>query len=298
MSKYYIGTAGWSYKDWEGIVYPAQKSRDFHALYFLGEYINIVEINSTFYRPPIMRISLSWVKRVERFPGFLFAVKLHQVFTHNRKDFSQKDVEEFKLGIEPLVSAGRLAAILLQFPWSFANTIANMNYLIKLFELFAEFPLALEVRHGSWEDQRFCEVLTEHKIGYVNIDQPLINNSIAPSAIVTHPDFSYVRLHGRNTKDWFRDGAGRDARYNYLYSKGELKEWVERIKKLGTKSGKVFVITNNHYRGQAMANALQIKNMITGDKLDVPKTLLSEYPVLKDLIENIKKGQLDLFNEN
>jgi uncharacterized protein YecE (DUF72 family) len=298
MSKFYIGTAGWSYKDWEGIVYPAQKSRDFHALYFLRQYINIVEINSTFYRPPIMRISLSWVKKVEGFPDFLFAVKLHQVFTHNRKDFSQKEVDEFKLGIDPLVSTGRLAAILLQFPWSFANTISNMNYLIKLFELFSGFPLALEVRHGSWEDARFCELLAEHKVCFVNIDQPLINNSIAPSAIVTHPEFSYVRLHGRNYKDWFRDGAGRDARYNYLYSKGELEDWVERIKNLGKKSAKVFVITNNHYRGQAMANALQIKNMITGDKLEVPNTLLGEYPVLKQLIDDIKRGQLDLFTDD
>lgn len=298
MSKFYIGTAGWSYKDWEGVVYPTQKGRDFHALYFLGQYINIVEINSTFYRPPVMRISLSWVKKAEGFPDFLFAVKLHQVFTHTRKDFSQKEVDEFKLGIEPLVTAGRLAALLLQFPWSFANTIANMNYLIELFELFSGLPLALEVRHGSWADSRFCELLSEHKVCYVNIDQPLINNSIAPSAIVTHPDFSYVRLHGRNYKDWFRDGAGRDARYNYLYSKSELDEWVERIKNLGKKSGKVFVITNNHYRGQAMANALQIKNKITGEKLEVPDTLLAQYPVLKELIDDIKKGQLGLFRDD
>lgn len=298
MPKYYIGTAGWSYKDWENIVYPAQKGSNFHALYFLGQYINIVEINSTFYRPPVMRISLSWVKKVQGFPDFLFAVKLHQTFTHTRKDFSQKDVDEFKLGIEPLVSAGRLAAILLQFPWSFTNTVANMNYLIKLFELFSGLPLALEVRHGTWEDRKFCELLAEHKVCFVNIDQPLISHSIAPSAIVTHPEFAYVRLHGRNYKDWFREGAGRDARYNYLYSKSELVDWVDRIKNLGKNSGKVFVITNNHYRGQAMANALQIKNMLTGEKLEVPNTLLSEYPVLKDLIDDIKKGQLDLFTDD
>ena len=128
MSKFYVGTAGWSYKDWEGVVYPTQKGRDFHALYFLGQYINIVEINSTFYRLPLMRISLSWVKKAEGFPDFLFAVKLHQVFTHNRKDFTQKEVDEFKMGIEPLIAAGRMAAILLQFPWSFANTISNMMF--------------------------------------------------------------------------------------------------------------------------------------------------------------------------
>jgi len=293
--KYFIGTAGWSYKDWEGIVYPSRKGTGFHALLFLGEYINMVEINSTFYRPPVLRVSLSWVKKVEAFPEFLFAVKLHQVFTHNRTDISQKEVDEFKMGIEPLRANGRLGAILIQFPWSFANTVANMHYLIDLFEFFAGYPLALEVRHGTWSDQRFFDILVEHKVCYVNIDQPVIGNSIKPSAIATNPAFSYVRLHGRNYQNWFKEDAGRDARYNYLYSKAELDEWVGRIKKLGKKSGKVFVITNNHYRGQAMANALQIKNMITGDRLDVPETLLKEYPILRNLIEKIRKGQLDLF---
>jgi len=295
--KYYVGTAGWSYKDWEGIVYPIRKGAGFHALRFLSEYINMVEINSTFYRPPVLRISLSWTKKVEEFPEFMFAVKLHQVFTHSRKDASQKDVDEFKMGIEPLRAHDRLGAILIQFPWSFANTVANMHYLVNLFELFADYPLALEVRHGTWSDQRFFDILVEHKVGYVNIDQPVIGNSIAPSTITTNPDFSYVRLHGRNYQNWFKEEAGRDARYNYLYSKSELDDWVERIKKLGKKSDKVFVITNNHYRGQAMANALQIKNMITGDKLDVPETLLDEYPILRNLVEEIKKGQLGLFSD-
>jgi uncharacterized protein YecE (DUF72 family) len=295
--KYYIGTAGWSYKDWEGIVYPRRKGAGFHALLFLGEYINIVEINSTFYRPPVLRVSLSWVKKVGGFPEFMFAVKLHQVFTHNRKDVSQKDVDEFKMGIEPLRANDRLGAILLQFPWSFANTVANMHYLVNLFEMFADYPLALEVRHGTWSDQHFFDILVENRVGFVNIDQPVIGNSIGPSTITTNPDFSYVRLHGRNYHDWFKEDAGRDARYNYLYTKTELDDWVKRIKKLGKKSDKVFVISNNHYRGQAMANALQIKNMVTGDKLDVPETLLKEYPILRDLIEEIKKGQLDLFSE-
>ena len=296
--KYYIGTAGWSYKDWEGIVYPKRKGAGFHALLFLAEYINIVEINSTFYRPPVLRIALSWVKKVESFPEFMFAVKLHQIFTHNRTEVSQKDVDEFKMGIEPLRANNRLGAILIQFPWSFTNTVANMHYLVNVFEMFADYPLAVEVRHGTWSDQRFFDILVEHKVSYVNIDQPVIGNSIQPSTIVSNPDFSYVRLHGRNYQNWFKEGAGRDARYNYLYTKTELDEWVERIKNLGKKSNKVYVITNNHYRGQAMANALQIKNMITGDKLDVPETLLKEYPVLKRLIEKIKKVQLDLFSED
>lgn len=295
MTRFFIGTAGWSYEDWSGIVYPEGKARSFHPLLFLARYINLVEINSTFYRPPVIRISFSWVKKVENYPDFLFSIKLHQIFTHQRKDFSQKEVDDFKTGIDPLRAADRLAAILIQFPWSFVNTILNRDYLIKLFKLFSDYPLALEVRHSSWDNPQFYQILEEYKVCFCNIDQPIFRNSIKPSTITTNPQFSYVRLHGRNYQNWFKEDAGRDERYNYLYNKEELEDWVKRIKDLAKKGEKVYVITNNHYRGQALANALQIKNMITGKKIAIPSLLLEHYPVLKEIISNIKKGQLDLF---
>jgi uncharacterized protein YecE (DUF72 family) len=297
MTDYYIGTAGWSYKDWEGVVYPERKSSDFHALVYLAKYMNTVEINSTFYRPPVLRVTLSWIKRVKDYPDFLFTLKLHQIFTHGDRVFNQKDVDEFKLGLEPLRVDERLAAILLQFPWSFVNSIQNMEHLIKLFQTFRDYPLALEVRHGTWDDPKFLQLLQEHQVGFCNIDQPLINNSLKPSAHTTHPEFSYARLHGRNYTNWFKQNAGRDARYNYLYSDQELDEWVDRIQTLGQKSKKVFVITNNHYQGQALANALQIKNKITGEKVDIPVELLKRYPILKEIVKKLEKGQLDLFGE-
>ncbi|MFP4081434.1 MAG: DUF72 domain-containing protein [Candidatus Aminicenantes bacterium] len=296
MARHYFGTAGWSYKDWEGIVYPERKGRGFHPLIFLAQYINMVEINSTFYRPPAIYMSLSWIKKVQDCPDFQFSVKLHQIFTHQRKDFSQKEVDDFKLGIEPLRAKNRLASILIQFPWSFVNTTAHTEYLMRLFRLFSDYPLALEVRHSSWDNPRFYDLLSEHSVCYCNIDQPLYRNSIGPSATATNSHFSYVRLHGRNYKNWFREDAGRDERYDYLYTKEELEEWVEKIKKLGQRSDKVCVITNNHYRGQALANALQIKNMITGKKLEIPHSLLQKYPVLKDMTVKLKSGQLDLFD--
>lgn len=295
MERYFIGTAGWSYADWEGIVYPEKKGLNFHPLIFLGDYINIIEINSTFYRPPTLYISLSWVKKVERNPEFLFSVKVHQMFTHQRKDFTQKDADDFKLGTEPLRAKERLASLLFQFPWSFVNTTGHIDYLISLFKLFSGFPLALEVRHSSWDDANFYKLLSEHNVSYCNIDQPVLRSSIKPSSISTLRDFSYVRLHGRNYKDWFREGAGRDDRYNYLYTKEELEEWVDKIKDLGRKSDKIFIITNNHYRGQALANALQIKNMVTGEKLDIPSLLLKRYPILGEIAKQAAKGQLDLF---
>jgi uncharacterized protein YecE (DUF72 family) len=295
MAKYYIGTAGWSYEDWEGVVYPVRKPRGFHPLLYLANYINFVEINSTFYRPATPALAASWLRKVEDRPEFLFAVKLHQLFSHLRRDFTQKDVDDFKAGIELVRARGRLAALLIQFPWSFARTAENSDYLLRLFSLFAGYHLAVEVRHGSWDVPDFYDLLRQNGAAFCNIDQPIFRNSIEPSAVATNPNFAYVRLHGRNAENWFREDAGRDDRYDYLYTKDELDGWIQRIRDLGTKSSKVYVVTNNHYRGQAMANALQIKNMITGEKVDVPELLLEKYPVLREIVRRIRRGQMDLF---
>ncbi|MBN2206057.1 MAG: DUF72 domain-containing protein [Candidatus Aminicenantes bacterium] len=297
MARYFVGTAGWSYEDWEGVVYPPSKGRGFHPLAFLAAYIDIVEVNSTFYRPPSAALSLAWVKKLAPFPDFLLAVKLHRVFSHERGESGPRDVDDFKRGIAPLVAARRLAALLLQFPWSFRRTQANEDYLAAVLAAFSDYPLAVEVRHASWQEPAFYDLLRDRGAAVCNIDQPLFADSIPPGAVATTPAFAYVRLHGRNVKDWFRKDAGRDDRYNYLYGRDELADWIERIKALGRASGRVFVITNNHYRGQAMANALQIKNMISGDTLDIPALLLETYPVLKEIVKKIRDGQFDLFDE-
>jgi uncharacterized protein YecE (DUF72 family) len=297
MSAIWTGTAGWSYEDWEGLVYPARREAGFHPLPFLARSIDMVEINSTFYRPASAVMALSWVKKIAPFPRFLFAVKLHQAFTHVRENLSSAAADEFKRGLEPIRAARRLAALLVQFPWSYRNTEANRDYLAGLCRLFADYPLALEVRHASWDDPAAYDLLRSLGVCFCNIDQPVLGESLKPSAIVTRPDFSYVRLHGRNYKNWFREGAGRDARYDYLYTLDELGEWAKRIKDLAASSDSVYVITNNHYRGQALANALQLKNLTTGEKLDVPEGLLRQYPVLRDIVQKIREGQLGLFKD-
>ncbi len=295
MARILIGTAGWSYDDWEGIVYPRPAGRGFHPLSYLAGFIDCVEINSTFYRPAPAAMAAGWVRRVAAFPDFLFAVKLHQAFTHERLRIDAAAVEAFRRGLDPIASAGRLAALLIQFPWSFAFEEAGLAYLDALLQAFADYPLAVEVRQASWNDPRAFDLLRSRRAAFVNIDQPLIGRSLGPTAVVTRPDFSYVRLHGRNTKDWFRPQAGRDARYDYLYAKDELADWVRRIRDLAAASESVYVITNNHYRGQALANALQIKNMTTGQKLDVPAGLLRQYPVLEEIVRRIEAGSRDLF---
>lgn len=297
MPQVLVGTAGWSYEDWKGVVYPEGLGR-LHPLSYLARYVDCVEVNSTFYRTPPVPMVQGWLKAVASRPGFQFAVKVHQTFTHERKDFSAGDVEAFQRAVEPLAAAGRLAALLFQFPWSFRNTEAHRDYLAGLFSLFAGSPMALEVRHGSWDDPDFFAFLRGRRVAFCNIDQPAIGASLRPTAVVTDPRFAYVRLHGRNAKDWFREGAGRDARYNYLYAKNELEEWIGRIKELGRSTDRIYVITNNHYRGQALANALQIKNLTSGKKLEVPEELLRQYPVLEEIIERLRKGQFDLFDDD
>jgi uncharacterized protein YecE (DUF72 family) len=297
MARYYIGTAGWSYEDWEGIVYPLRKGRGFHPLSYLAGFIDIVEVNSTFYRPAPPAMVRSWLKRIEDRPDFLLSLKLYQAFTHAREGFTDKDVDDVRQAADLVRLQGRLAALLVQFPWSFRNSPQNMEYLGRLLALFDGYPLAVEVRHASWETPEFHGLLGAHRAAFCNIDQPVLGASIEPSAVATTPDFAYVRLHGRNAANWFREGAGRDDRYDYLYAAGELEEWIARIKSLGSKTGKVYVITNNHYRGQAMANALQIRNMISGEKVDVPDLLLEKYPVLRDIVRAIRAGQMDLFDK-
>lgn len=283
MNNYLIGTAGWSYKDWEGIVYPQPKPSSFHPLLFLPRFFDVIEVNSTFYRPPSPRITLTWIKKISTFPHFHLSVKLHQVFSHERGNYTHHDIEQFKLGIEPLRAQARLAAILIQFPWSFTMNQANFKYLASLINHFSEYPLAVEVRHLSWHKRSFFQMLHDHGVAFCNIDQPLFSQSLPPTAYATSKDLAYVRLHGRNKKDWFRSEAGRDERYDYLYSPQELTEWVERIKILKQKAVKVVVITNNHYRGQAVVNALQIKSALTGEKFSLPDSLINTYPQLKDI---------------
>jgi uncharacterized protein YecE (DUF72 family) len=298
MAKYYVGTAGWSYEDWEGVVYPVRKGRGFHPLTFLADFINIVEVNSTFYRPAPPAMVRSWLKRIEDRPDFLLSLKLYQAFTHAREGFTPKDVDDVRQAADLVRLQGRLAALLVQFPWSFRNSPENAEYLRSLCKLFAGYPLAVEVRHASWDAPGTYELLRENRAAFCNIDQPLFDASIKPSAVSTTPDFAYVRLHGRNYQNWFRESAGRDDRYDYLYARDELEGWITRIKELGTQSGKIYVITNNHYRGQAMANALQIRNMITGEKVEVPDLLLEKYPVLREIVRAIQAGQMGLFDKN
>ena len=293
--KIYIGTAGWSYPDWDGIVYPAEKPENFDTLTYLSNYFDVIEINSTYYRPPNKNITKNWLKRVENNKDFKFTLKIHKNFTHERKNLSDSDAIIFKDGIEPLFSEGKLGAILIQFPWSFKFVPENSQYLKKLISMFSGYPLVLEVRHRSWDNELIYEFLREKGVGFCNIDQPRMRTQLAPTDKATS-NVGYIRLHGQNLENWFKEDVGRDERYDYLYSIDELAPWVQRILSVAKEAKETYAIANNHFRGKAATNALQLKFMVSKDKVKVPETLKNVYPQLAE-IEKAKPewGQQKLF---
>jgi len=273
-----VGTAGWSYADWEGVLYPKPHPRGFDPVAFLARYIDVIEVNSTFYRPVEPRVAERWVERIEDFERFTYTAKLWRRFTHERETaFTRDEVATVHRGMKPLHDAGKLGALLLQFPWSFRRTDENRQWLDDVTRAFEEFPLVVEVRHASWDVPEFYSELVERGIGFVNIDQPLFRHSVKPSARTTAP-VGYVRIHGRNYRDWFRKDAGVEARYDYLYPPAELTAWADRTAQLASGAAEeVYAVTNNHYRAQAAVNAIQLTSMLRDEPVPAPDTLYAQY---------------------
>jgi uncharacterized protein YecE (DUF72 family) len=295
----YIGSAGWSYTDWQGVVYPLKTGRSFYALDYLMQFFNTVEINSTFYRIPNPASVAKWTKTAEQQNNFLFSVKLWQKFTHERV-LDDSGISAFKKALLPMLEGQRLGVLLAQFPWSFKFNDASMVYLQKLADQFTDFPLAIEFRHQNWQNERVFDFFKEHGITFVNIDQPQLNACLPPTEQVTS-DTGYIRLHGRNQQHWFNEKSGRNDRYNYLYSREELVPWQQHLDRIAAAAQRTFVIFNNHFHGQAIVNAFEFQYMLEQKPLDIPPHLLQHFPHLEH-IHSVDMGNdpprqrsLDLF---
>lgn len=289
--KVLFGTAGWSYPDWNGFVYP--KGFSGGRLGFMIDFVDLIEINTSFYRPVDPRSSEIWAKRALNKPGFVFTAKLWQKFTHERGAIEPLDVRTFLDGLAPLIEADVFDALLMQFPWSFRRSEKNMMHLERLKKAFGKIPLAVEVRHVSWNDPQTLDFLKERDMAFVNLDQPMTGDNLKPSSHVTAP-FAYVRMHGRNERDWFRNDAERDDRYNYLYETSELMPWTDRLKEMEEKAGKIYVVMNNHFKGQALANSIELKHLYTGSKQTVPDPMFAPYPRIASIAQN-PPAQIELF---
>jgi len=279
--KLYIGPAGWDYADWRGVVYPPRlKGSD--RLTFLAAHFGAVEINVTFYRPIAPDYARRWLAAVSDFPDFRFTAKLWQVFTHERR-LPAAELAQFAVGLAPLLAAGKLGVLLAQFPYSFHNTEENRGYLLKLKSALQNFPLAVEVRHRSWQQRAVREFLASAGLNFCNIDQPLVSYPLGATRWVTG-DKGYLRCHGRHKEAWFDFDDDRGARYDYLYTPEELGDLASRTREIMAQAKETYVIFNNHPRGQAIANALELAHLLTpGRRLNMPPSLLFAFPQLASL---------------
>jgi uncharacterized protein YecE (DUF72 family) len=280
---FYIGPAGWSYPDWNGIVYPPRKSRDFDPLEFVSSYFNLIEINSTFYRLPAPETPRRWADRVAGREDFRFAVKAHQDITHSKNTGDATVMDAFKRVIDPLYEAGRLQCVLLQFPWSFKNTNESRSRLKKLIASARPFPVAIELRHGGWGRGDAIASLVQQGATVCAVDQPAIGDSLSMDSNGVGEAGAYYRMHGRNKSEWFRPGTNRDLRYNYLYTRSELAPLAESVRKAAETARQVAVVLNNHFRGQAIANAFELKSMLSGEKTAIPDHVLAAFPRLRSI---------------
>jgi len=278
-----IGPAGWSYPDWGGYVYPARRGKGFHEATYLAEFFDAIEINTSFYQPLRPDHAAQWLDRVAANPRFLFTAKLWQKFTHD-PSATAEDERAVRAGFDVLRAANKLGAVLLQFPFSFHRSKETVAYLSAVLLRFRDYPLVVEVRHETWNSPETLAVLRDHGAGFCNIDQPIIGRSLGPSSQATSP-VGYIRLHGRRYDSWFSDDAAvpTHERYNYLYSTEELSPWITRIRKVTEHARDTFVITNNHFQGKAVVNALQLISILKNVKVKVPEPLRQHYPELDEI---------------
>ena len=298
-----IGTSGWHYPGgrgtWDGVFYPRpeDRPRGFDELRFYAERFNTVEINSTFYGQPRATVSLGWVRRTP--PGFEFSVKLFQKFTHpatatDRTPVNAADVDAFRGGIEPLAAAGKLGAVLAQFPSRFHDSPDARDYLAWLMRTFADYPLAVELRHRSWSDaaQDTAALLSLHEAAWVQIDEPKFGSSVRQGWAPNTPRLMYVRLHGRNAAEWW-DHEEAEDRYNYLYSPDELAPIIGRLRAARDQVRKLYLYMNNHFAAQAVANATMVREMLDEPvTARMPPELVDAYPMLEGRVTLLPRARL------
>jgi uncharacterized protein YecE (DUF72 family) len=259
MATILVGTSGYAYKDWVGPVYPQGcAAKDYLSHY--QELFCFCELNFSYYKQPDVRTMERLVHTTS--DSFRFSIKGHRSLTHERSQRPEEAAQEFLRGIAPLRESGKLGSVVLQFPFSFHYTPAERSWLGRLCDLFAGYPLAIEFRNRQWQRESVLDGLLRRDIAFVNVDGPLLPGLPMPSAHAV-PSHGYVRFHGRNAANWWNgDNA---SRYDYLYSEDELYEWLPRIQEMAESARTVMILFNNHWRGQAVQNALQMRKILEAE---------------------------------
>ena len=254
----YVGTAGFSYKDWVATFYPPG-TQPLVMLETYARHFPVVEINSTYYSIPEPARIAAMARRTP--VDFQFTVKANREMTHEISSLPPFD--EFRAAIRPLVDHGKLWCVLAQFPWGFKRTAENSSYLEALAGGLEGIDTVVEFRNGQWETEETFRLLAELGLGYCCVDEPGLSGLVSGRVEVTSP-VGYVRFHGRNAANWWDSGRESWERYDYLYSEAELSEWLPKADDIDRKADRVYVIFNNHYKGQAPTNAKMFEEMLRG----------------------------------
>ncbi len=252
----YVGTSGYSYEDWAGPVYPPDLPKSEWLSFYAREF-PACEINYTYYRLPNARTLAAMSRKTPA--GFVFTVKASQELTHGRED-PEAPFAAFQAGVAPLVAEGKLGCILAQFPFSFHATPENRDYVRRFRERLGGLPTAIEFRNRAWLAPETFELLRELGLGFCCVDEPRLQGLLPPVAVATSP-IAYVRFHGRNASKWWRHENAWE-RYDYTYSEEELREWQPKIQALNQQAEKTFVFANNHWQGQAVGTARQLRLLL------------------------------------
>lgn len=253
-----IGTSGFSYDDWVGPVYPPDLPRSEWLSFYAREFPTC-ELDFSFYRIPDPRTLARMADKVP--DGFLFSLKAFQDITHKREE-PEPLIRQFVDALEPLREREKFACVLLQFPYSFHATPENRAYLRRLREGFGDLPLVVEFRSRDWISRRTFDELRALGMGFCCVDQPRLRGLIPPVAVATGP-IAYVRFHGRNAAKWWEHEEAWE-RYDYTYTDEELMEWVPKIRQLDQEARLTLVYMNNHWRGQAVGTARQLRRLLGG----------------------------------
>ncbi len=307
------GTAGWSYEDWVGPFYPIDPPRGFSRLAFYSGFFDCVEVNSTFYRHFSPAVAEKWLREVEPNERFVFLVKLHNSFSHGRTVGSREIsadktiVSEF---LAPFVESRKLGGLLVQFSEYFRDTPAARDRIASIVDGFAGIRLFLELRHSSWYTDSASEFIADRRADVIAIDQPGLDGLVGLDPDIVG-EVGYFRLHGRNQEAWklgrkslaqkrsARDSfdltePGRNDRYNYLYSVAELDEIEAKIRKVGERCSKIYVVANNHPMGKAVANALElVRRLRNQQRVRMPDTVIKYFPELEKAAVRVSVGPQD-----
>ncbi|MBD0382051.1 DUF72 domain-containing protein [Paenibacillus sedimenti] len=271
-----IGLAGWG--DHDEIYKAGVKAQD--KLKEYSKYFSTVEVDSSYYAIHKSDLFQRWV--TETTGHFSFLIKAYQGLTgHTRQNYSEADMEtmfrEFKESISPVIEAGKIKAVLFQYPPWFDCNRNNVALLRSTKERMAGIPVALEFRHQSWftPEMRDKTLLFMREEGWIHsiCDEPQVFPGSVPTILEpTNNDLTIVRFHGRNTGGWTSSGSKdwREVRYLYRYNEEELQEWKENLIKLEKETGEVCVIFNNNSGGDAAANALQLMDLLGLERKQIP----------------------------